>query len=72
MTLPQSFAASPSQSFSEMTMCTAAERRQLLVEWNATRAEFPRDLCIHELFEIQAAHTPEAIALDDTENQLKL
>jgi amino acid adenylation domain-containing protein len=70
MTLSQSFAASPSQSLNEMTMCTAAERRQLLVEWNATRADFPRDLCIHELFEIQAAHTPEAIALDDTENQL--
>ena len=31
----------------------AAERRQVLVEWNATAAEYPQDKCIHELFEEQ-------------------
>jgi amino acid adenylation domain-containing protein len=40
-----------------------AERHRLLEEWNATEAEFPRDECIHELFEAQAARTPDAIAV---------
>src|SRR2546425_12251922 len=30
---------------------------------NNTRAEYPRDKCVHELFETQVARTPEAIAL---------
>jgi amino acid adenylation domain-containing protein len=40
-----------------------AERRQLLVEWNRTEAEYPPDECVHELFERQAALTPEAAAV---------
>jgi amino acid adenylation domain-containing protein len=39
------------------------ERRQILVEWNATAAPFPRDLGLHELFEEQAARTPQATAV---------
>ncbi|WP_334190496.1 amino acid adenylation domain-containing protein, partial [Noviherbaspirillum sp.] len=39
------------------------ERQQLLVEWNATSADYPRHLCIHELFEAHAAATPDAIAV---------
>jgi amino acid adenylation domain-containing protein len=40
-----------------------AERHQLLIEWNNTRTEYAKDRCIHELFEVQAAHAPDAIAL---------
>jgi hypothetical protein len=29
---------------------TERERHQLLVEWNETRADFPHDKCIHQLF----------------------
>ena len=32
--------------------------RSCWCEWNATAADFPRDRCIHELFEAQAARTP--------------
>src|SRR5581483_2692535 len=35
----------------------------LLVEWNETAAEYPQDRCVHELFEEQAARTPEAVAV---------
>ena len=35
----------------------------LLVEWNATAADYPRDKCLHELFGEQAAKTPDAVAL---------
>jgi amino acid adenylation domain-containing protein len=39
------------------------QREQLLVEWNDTRAEYPREQCLHELFGEQAARTPEAVAV---------
>ena len=29
------------------------ERRQVLYEWNETEVEYPRERCIHELFEEQ-------------------
>src|SRR5580704_1494585 len=40
-----------------------AERHQILYEWNDTEVEFPRDKCVHQMFEEQAARTPEAVAL---------
>src|SRR5262249_35236601 len=39
------------------------ERRRLVEEWNATRANFGGAQCTHHLFEAQALRTPEAIAL---------
>ncbi|MGC1377497.1 MAG: amino acid adenylation domain-containing protein, partial [Anaerolineales bacterium] len=47
-----------------------AERQQLLVEWNATEAEYPQEKCIHELFEAQAEKTPEAVAVVFEDQQL--
>ena len=35
----------------------------MLVEWNETRQERPRDLCIHDLFVSQARRTPDALAV---------
>ena len=35
----------------------------LLVEWNDTAADYPRDKCLHELFAEQAAKTPDAVAV---------
>ncbi len=40
-----------------------AERRQLLIDWNATEAHYPQDQCIHQLFEAQVEHSPEATAV---------
>ena len=47
-----------------------AERQQLLVQWNATQREYPRDCCIHELFEAQVERTPEAVAVVCEEQSL--
>src|SRR4029453_8862923 len=44
-------------------MLSAAERHQLLEGWNDTAAPYPQARCIHQLFEDQAAATPEAVAL---------
>jgi amino acid adenylation domain-containing protein len=39
------------------------ERHRLLFEWNATAADYPRDLCAHRLIEAQAERTPDALAV---------
>ena len=39
------------------------ERHKLISEWNATAAAYPRDKYVHELFEEQAAKTPDAAAV---------
>ena len=55
--------AAPEQRLSEFEMLTAAERRQLVTEWNDTAVEYASEQCLHELFEQQVERTPEAVAL---------
>jgi len=50
------------QSVSRLPLLNEAGRRQLAVDWNQTAADYPRNLCVHQLFEAQAAKTPDAIA----------
>ena len=52
----------PAHSVDRLPMLTEEERRRLLLDGNATRCEYP-ELCVHQLFEIQAERTPEATAL---------
>ena len=60
----------PEQRIGELPLLTEAERHQLLVEWNDTAADYPRDRCIHQLFEAQVARTPEAVAVVFEDQQL--
>ena len=53
----------PEARVSELPLLSAAEREQVLVKWNATAREYPRHSCLHELFERQAALTPERLAV---------
>ncbi|MBU2899372.1 condensation domain-containing protein, partial [Vibrio hepatarius] len=46
-----------------ITLLSAEEKQQQLVEWNDTQHDFPGELCIHQLVEAQAAQQPEATAL---------
>ncbi|MEQ1850674.1 MAG: amino acid adenylation domain-containing protein [Chthoniobacteraceae bacterium] len=62
-TLLEGVAAQPGARISALPLLATDERRRLLVEWNQTRTDYPRDLCVHQLFEAQAARTPEAVAL---------
>lgn len=52
----------PGLRLSQLPLLSSAERQQLLVDWNATEFEYPRNLCLHQWFERQAERTPEAIA----------
>jgi amino acid adenylation domain-containing protein len=63
VTLLAGIAANPDEWLADLPILTDAERRQLLVEWNATAAPCPADHCIHELFEEQVARTPDALAV---------
>ncbi|MGE3912650.1 MAG: condensation domain-containing protein, partial [Chloroflexota bacterium] len=61
--LLESVLSDPDQPVGAARMLTAAERVQQLVSWNETEAAYPSDACLHQLFEAQAARTPDAIAL---------
>jgi amino acid adenylation domain-containing protein len=62
-TLLRGVVSEPDARLSALPLLTAPERARLLVEWNDTAAGYPRDRCVHELFEAQAAKTPDAVAL---------
>jgi amino acid adenylation domain-containing protein len=62
--------ANPQQTVGELPLLSAAERHQLLVEWNDTAAEYPTDKCIHQLFESQVERTPDAVAVVFENQQL--
>ncbi|HEY3304677.1 MAG TPA: amino acid adenylation domain-containing protein [Candidatus Binatia bacterium] len=53
----------PGQRLSDLPLLTEAEKYQLLVEWNDTHRDFPRDKFLHELIEVQAEKTPDAAAV---------
>ncbi|WP_437759716.1 non-ribosomal peptide synthase/polyketide synthase [Sorangium sp. So ce1389] len=62
-TLLEAVAADPSLKLGEAPILTSEERRDLLVRWNDTAADLANDACLHEMFEAQAARTPEATAV---------
>jgi amino acid adenylation domain-containing protein len=55
--------AHPDTRVSDLPILPEKERRRILVEWNETTADYPKDSCIHELFESQAALSPDAVAV---------
>jgi natural product biosynthesis luciferase-like monooxygenase protein len=69
-TLLEQMAERPERNLAAFSMLPAAERRQLLYEWNETAADYPRDLCVHQAFEAQAARTPDAVAVVFRDTQL--
>ncbi|TFG74427.1 MAG: amino acid adenylation domain-containing protein, partial [Flavobacteriales bacterium] len=46
------------------------DRHKILVEWNATQADYPNEKCVHQLFEDQAKKTPDTIAVFFEDQQL--
>ncbi len=62
-TLLEGIVSAPERRLSELPLLTGKERQQLLVEWNDTAADYPRDKCIHQLFEEQVRRTPDAVAV---------
>ncbi|MFY2562983.1 non-ribosomal peptide synthase/polyketide synthase, partial [Corallococcus terminator] len=61
--LLEAVVTTPESRLSELPMLSAEERRQVLVEWNDTRADYPSEATLPQLFAEQVQRTPEAIAL---------
>ncbi len=69
-TLLEGVVTNPDQPISRLPLLRAADRHQLLVEWNDTQVDYPKDARIHRLFEAQVERTPEAIAVVFEDQQL--
>ncbi|HEV2146936.1 MAG TPA: amino acid adenylation domain-containing protein, partial [Longimicrobiaceae bacterium] len=61
--LVEALEVSPGRALGSIDVLPEAERRQVVEGWNATEAEYPRELCVHQLFEAQVERTPDAVAL---------
>ncbi|HWE61083.1 MAG TPA: amino acid adenylation domain-containing protein, partial [Chloroflexota bacterium] len=61
-TLLEGIVADPERRLLDVPLLTAAERHQVVTEWNQTDAEYPR-VALHRLFEAQVARTPQATAV---------
>jgi amino acid adenylation domain-containing protein len=62
-TLLRGLAANVHQEVDRLPLLSDAELRQILHDWNATHSDYPRDKCVHELIEEQAARNPDAVAV---------
>jgi amino acid adenylation domain-containing protein len=69
-TLLAGIVANPEQTLLELPLLSATEQQKLLLEWNDTDTEYPKHLCIHELFEAKVDLTPDAVALVFEDQQL--
>ncbi|HET8775597.1 MAG TPA: amino acid adenylation domain-containing protein, partial [Thermoanaerobaculia bacterium] len=63
VTLLEAMVSEGAASAATLPILSGAERRRVLVDFNATDADFPQDALVHELFERQAAATPDAVAV---------
>ena len=62
-TLLAALSENPDAPIDRLELLPDAERQQLLTTWNQTDSDYPRHLCVHQLFERQAEKTPDAIAV---------
>jgi amino acid adenylation domain-containing protein len=56
-------AADADVSLSRLALTGPEERARVVEEWNRTERAYPRDVCVHELFEAQVRERPDAVAL---------
>jgi amino acid adenylation domain-containing protein len=68
--LLESIVTNPDQRVSDVQILTDTERKQMLVDWNDTSSGYPDDRCVHQLFEQQVEHSPDAVAVVYEDEQL--
>ncbi len=62
-TMLEGIVAAPDAPVGALPILTGAERHELLLDWNRTRTSYPRERCVHELFEEQVERSPDATAV---------
>ena len=60
----------PNKKIVDIEMLSTKEKHGILVEFNNTAVDYSKDKCIHELFEEQAAKTPDKTAVIATDKTL--
>jgi amino acid adenylation domain-containing protein len=60
----------PAASIGTFDVLPDEERRKILVDWNRTRSDYPRDRQVHDLFAEQARRTPNRVAVAYEQQQL--
>ncbi len=68
--LIQDALSNPDRRILDLEMLTPVEREQHLVIWNDTLLEYPQSSSIHQLVELQAEKTPDAMAVQFLDKQL--
>jgi len=66
----EALSRNPQQRIAELSLLSEKERHKVLVEWNATHADFPRQQCVHQLVEFRAASEPNSVAVVQGKNKL--
>lgn len=69
-TLLNGIVENPGQLISKLPLLPEEEKSKVLKEWNQTKAKYPLDKTIHELFEQQVERTPNSVALQYREQVL--
>ncbi len=62
-TLLEGIVVDPTRRLSELPLLTDKEYLQIIVAWNANHTEYPKDMCVHQLFEAQVERTPNTVAV---------
>ncbi|WP_207284213.1 non-ribosomal peptide synthetase, partial [Pseudomonas sp. FW300-N2F2] len=68
--LVQALEQAPQTPLNRLEILPDKERNQLLVDFNATKRPYPQDQTVLALFEAQAAHLPQAIAVVHGQHQV--
>ncbi|TCP53869.1 amino acid adenylation domain-containing protein [Tumebacillus sp. BK434] len=55
--------AEPEARIGDLPLLSQQEERKLLSDWNDTAADYPAELCLHQLFEEQVQKTPDNTAV---------
>lgn len=69
-TLLLGLVADVNQPISALPLFDETDRKQALIDWNETRADYARHACVHQLFEAQVQATPDAVAVTFEGQQL--
>ncbi|HVN34403.1 MAG TPA: amino acid adenylation domain-containing protein, partial [Casimicrobiaceae bacterium] len=64
-TLLEGIVRDPDRPIGRLPLVTDDERRKIVVDWNRTATDFPRDSSITALFDAQVARAPDSVAVID-------
>ena len=63
LTLLESISIDPDKSLTDVQIIPETEQQQVLTVWNSTQTDFPKEMCVHKLFEQQVINYPSNIAV---------